>query len=462
MNKLEKVFTKFANKKIFILSKNHSITYQEMYLRALAFAENLQNKHKSLSGKIIFLNMERSHNYFIAILGLIFLGATIIPISDKINNLELNYLRKKYKPFLEIENFNVRKTKKKVRVPQNFLLKSKIIFFTSGTTGKPRGILHNISNLLLSAESFSTLANYKVGKKILHNWPHYYMAGFFNMFLCSLVKGCTIVLDDEIGKNNYLKYWSTLKKSKIDFAYLSPTMAQALIAYSTYEKNIRKNSITTSIISTGSFLYRSTFLKFKDIFGINLIKCYGITEVGGSITLEKRKNITNNSVGKISSGIKIKISKDREILVKANFMFEGYLENSRDFKKFSSDYFATGDLGEFKNGLLYINGRNKEIIKKGGEQVSLIRIEDTALGFDDVKDVIARGVPSEFWGETVELDVVFLPDNKKINQINRIEILKKYLQQNLSQLEMPAKIYSVESIPKTLIGKNYRQVFQLL
>jgi len=251
MNKLEKVFTKFANKKIFILSKNHSITYQEMYLCALAFVENLQNKHKSLSGKIIFLNMERSHNYFIAILSLIFLGATIIPISDKINNLELNYLRKKYKPFLEIENFNVRKTKKKVRVPQNFLLKSKIIFFTSGTTGKPRGILHNISNLLLSAESFSTLANYKAGKKILHNWPHYYMAGFFNMFLCSLVKGCTIVLDDEIGKNNYLKYWSTLKKSKIDFAYLSPTMAQALIAYSTYEKNIRKNSITTSIISTG-------------------------------------------------------------------------------------------------------------------------------------------------------------------------------------------------------------------
>ena len=104
----------------------------------------------------------------------------------------------------------------------------------------------------------------------------------------------------------------------------------------------------------------------------------------------------------------------------------------------------------------------KEIIKKGGEQVSLIRIEDTALNFDDVKDVIARGVTSEFWGETVELDVVFLPDNKKINQINRIEILKKYLQQNLSQLEMPAKIYSVESIPKTLIGKNYRQVFQLL
>ena len=59
----------------------------------------------------------------------------------------------------------------------------------------------------------------------------------------------------------------------------------------------------------------------------------------------------------------------------------------------------------------------EEIIKKGGEQVSLLKIEDAALGFQNVEDVIAKGVKSEFWGEEIELDVVFKKREKiKINK----------------------------------------------
>ena len=138
-------------------------------------------------------------------------------------------------------------------------------------------------------------------------------------------------------------------------------------------------------------------------------------------------------------------------------MFEGYLENHTNFRKFTKNYFNTGDLGEKKDGKIYITGRDKEIIKKGGEQISLLKIEDVALGFYEARDVIARGVSSEFWGEEVELDVIFSQGKNK--NIQQTENLKKYLLQKLPKIYIPKKINPVKFIPKTLIGKNYRKIF---
>ena len=142
-------------------------------------------------------------------------------------------------------------------------------------------------------------------------------------------------------------------------------------------------------------------------------------------------------------------------------MFSGYIESDSNFKKFTSKYFNSGDLGEYRKGKLLIVGRNKEIIKKGGEQVSLLKVEDVALGFRDVREVFAKGIPSEFWGEEIELFVVFDSNKKQIKTYNqqKIEYLRKHLLQKLMKLEMPKKITAVNYIPKTSIGKNYRRVY---
>ena len=459
MNSLDKIFTKFKNKKLFILSNKTFITYKEFHNNALSFASYLQKIHKVKPGKIIFLNMNRSTEYFTGILSLVFLGATIIPISNRISKFEIDYLRKKYDPYLEISSINTKTNYGKIALKSNYLSKAQIIFFTSGTTGKPKGILHRISNLLINANNFSILANYKASKVILHNWPHYYMAGFFNMFLCPLVSGSTIYFDEEININSYLKYWNEIKKKGIDIAYLSPTMAQSLISYSNYQRFNKKNLGPINIISTGSYLYSSTAKKFKELFGLDLVNCYGVTEIGGSISLEQKPFTRNKPLGKIHKGVKIKISNNKEILVKSDYMFEGYLENKINLKKFSSEYFNTGDLGEKKNGKIYIKGRNKEIIKKGGEQVSLLKVEDIALGYNETKEVIARGVSSEFWGEEIELDVIFNNNSSPSKIVHQKENLKKYLLQKLPKLYIPKKINSVKFIPKTSIGKNYRKIF---
>ena len=100
MNSLSKIFIKFRNKKLFIFNNKKFITYKEIHNNALNFASYLQKKHKMQPGKIVFLNMDRSTEYFTGILSLIFLGATIIPISNRISKFEIDYLRKKYDPYL--------------------------------------------------------------------------------------------------------------------------------------------------------------------------------------------------------------------------------------------------------------------------------------------------------------------------------------------------------------------------
>ncbi|MDC0472919.1 acyl--CoA ligase [Pelagibacteraceae bacterium] len=459
-----KYFKKNKNKKLFVTDNKNSITYAKFYNRSLILASYIFFKKGSLKNKRILVNMSRSYNYFIVISALIKHGATIIPVSNKLSLLEISYIKKKYKPFAEINNSILNKTNfsfnKKIN-NDNF---AKIIFFTSGTTGKPKGIQHKITKLFLSAIQFSKLSSYSKKDIVLHNWPHYYMAGFFNMFLCPIVSTSTIHFGEEIGVNTYLKYWKLLIKKKITKAYLSPTMAQALISYSSYNKLPKSKKINVNIFSTGAYLYDNIYKNFKNTFGINLNNCYGITEVGASIALSNENE--SNLVGNLSKGVFIKLSRKKEIMVKSKFFFEGYINSKGLLEKFNKKYFNTGDLGEKKGkAKYYIIGRNKEIIKKGGEQVSLLKIEDAALGFQNVEDVIAKGVRSEFWGEEIELDVVFKKQKKiKINKDgkqNRILLdqLTNYLSHKLSKIEMPKNITIVKSIPKTSIGKNYRQVF---
>ena len=455
MNSFEKLFQ--SNNPFFILPELKKVSYKKFYKKSKIFAGQYQKYLINKKNKIVFLKMERSLDFYVAFIGLSLLETTIVPISKKMSSKEILYLKKIYKPILEINSLSVNLNKvenESFEVKNNFLKNAKVIFFSSGTTGKPKGIRHNIFKLLESAKSFSKLASYKKKDIILHNWPHYYMAGFFNMFLCPLVSKACIYFDDEIGINSYLKYWQELKKNKITIAYLSPTMAKALINYSKYNILKSKNK-NIRIISTGSFLYPNILKEFYKIFKIKLINCYGVTEIGASIGLA-HKNI-HNLVGKISNGVSIKLSNKNEILVKSKFSFEGYISDKNTIKKFNSEYFNTHDLAKKYNHEYFIVGRNKEIIKKGGEQVSLLKIEDIALSFKGVSEVLAKGIKSEFWGEEVELHIMI--DRKIKEKKLFLSTLSIFLSQQLTKIEMPSKIVYVKSIKKTSIGKNYRQTF---
>ena len=132
------------------------------------------------------------------------------------------------------------------------------------------------------------------------------MTGIFNLFFVPLITSSKIILSDEFKIFLLRKLFTETNKFNVTKLYLSPTMCSMAI---NFRKDLLKNfkfKKNISIISTASILYPSTFLKFKKIFKKNILKCYGVTELGGSLTVDLKPNSKGDfSVGKFSKNTKV-------------------------------------------------------------------------------------------------------------------------------------------------------------
>jgi acyl-CoA synthetase (AMP-forming)/AMP-acid ligase II len=181
--------------------------------------------------------------------------------------------------------------------------------------------------------------------------------------------------------------------------------------------------------------------------------------LGGPLTIENIDDLLfeeeTNSIGKPIKEIKIKIVSNN-ILIKSPYLMKGYLTSSNKVKRprLFNNYYNTGDVGCFKDEILFFSGRSREIIKKGGEIVSLTLIENTTLKLDFIKETSAAGVKNILTGEDILLFVVFKKNNfisKKINALNT------FLNSELKSIEVPKKIIPVPEMIKTKSGKIIKE-----
>ena len=144
----------------------------------------------------------------------------------------------------------------------------------------------------------------------------------------------------------------------------------------------------SKIVSTGSYLYEEVNSIFEKNFKKKIRSCYGITELGGALSLSNYKGKLN-SVGNISKKIKFKILKNKLLLLNTKFMMYGFinLQNNKTRKIDPQKFINTGDLANIKNRELYLVGRKREIVKRGGEMISLKEIENITLKFKFVSNV---------------------------------------------------------------------------
>ena len=186
-----------------------------------------------------------------------------------------------------------------------------------------------------------------------------------------------------------------------------------------------------------------------------LLSCYGLTELGGPLTLQNWENTyVEGSVGYHSMDIKIKIlkkSQEKQILIKSPFMMSFFIdeEGKRIKPKLINGYFNTGDVGDYKKKELFIFGRRKDIIKKGAEIISLPYIENIFLKNSLIDEVSGISEFDETKGSKIYLFVKFKNSN---NFNNTLEKLKKDINKRLRRIEFPDRIIPVPSLPKTYNG----------
>ena len=385
-------------------------------------------------------------------------GIIACPVDPNISSLKYEKFLTELKPKFIIDNLNqivINTNKDHINFLSQYNLDGIfLMLFSSGTTGKPKGILHKSKSLIASAKSFSNLSELNRDSVVLHHFPMYYMAGIFNMFLCPMVSGSKIVIGNQFTKEHMLNFWEIPMKYRVNILTLTPTMAIALVKVYREDKKLHKyiRSIK-SAISTGSYLYNSIFEKFGEKFSLKLQTCYGITEAGGTITYKSKNNLSlSDSVGSYDTDTEFICNGTNEfpskVYVRTPYMFSGYFINGK-YEKFLSDkFFDTGDMGYIVKDQLYILGRIGDMIKKGGQFVSISAIENEFINISYIDELSIIPIEDEFWGSKILL--FYVPKIK----IDGIQVkLIKHAKNLLDTIEQPDEYIEVDVLPKTSVGK---------
>lgn len=442
-----------------ILNKNINISYDDFYKNSLNVLNNFK-KQKIKPGSKIIVKMDNSIEYLYVIFACLLGNYIVCPIDTEISKEKLSKIDKILNPAKKIKNKNHVKYSE-----NNFKVNIKekapyIIIFTSGTTGEPKGIQISNTAYIGSAISYSKLANYNNDSVILHFLPMYYNAGILNTFFACFFGGSKIVLTNKISALNILNFWENIRDQNISSIHLTPEIANGLTKIKIPE-DLKDQIKKIKIISTGSYLHQKIVDTFEKQYNVRILSCYGLTEIGGPLTIQNWENtFVEGSVGHHSKEVKIKIKKHDKrghIYIKSPYIMDCYVGDNRKKTKINLDngYFNTGDVGSYKQGELIIKGRRKDIIKKGAEIISMPYIENIFMKNKLVDEVCGISENDINKGSKIFVFVKF----KENNNIEK-SLLKliKEISNKLKRIEVPDKIIPVPSIPRTYNGKIKKNV----
>lgn len=335
-----------------------------------------------------------------------------------------------------------------------------IIQYTSGTTSKPKGACLCQRGVLNTANCYSELLHMEKGDTTCVPLPLFHCYGNVLTLLGGIMSGsCTVYMEMFSAK----KMLTLLEKEQCTVVMGVPTMYSALMELPEFDK--RRLKIVKGGVG-GSYCPATLAKKIEENFRMeHMVIGYGLSEAASLCTLSDiYEEETNrlNSVGKPLPGLEVTlydsvsgcISSDLEygeVIVRGFGVMQEYYKDPENTAKALDDqgWLHTGDIGTFnENGYLKISGRIKDIIIRGGENISPSEIEETILELDEIKDCQCVGVCDKIMGEEIAAFLIlhsdFVLDADKI---------REYVANHLAKYKVPRYIFQVEKFPLNASGK---------
>ncbi|AOJ12218.1 class I adenylate-forming enzyme family protein [Burkholderia vietnamiensis] len=455
-----KVFTAHSEKPLVYLDNGKTISYQAFLNNSIRLLNHLVDQGLRYGDSVV-INLENRVEYLELMLALCIGGVTAYPVDPGVSVGQLTKIKNLSRARLCITSYNQLAYALDDRVPdcanQGDMNFPYLVVFSSGTTGAPKGIVQSAANFYQAATSFASALALTEHDLTLHNWPMFYNAGLFNLFAAPLMSGGSIAIGKRFSAKHMDQFWRDVQQFKPTQAYLSPTMATSLARTFRFFKHDKDVLAGTKIVSTSSILYPSIKQEFRETFGVDMIACFGITELGGSFTVGHTVS-GPFSVGRLIDGVEVRVDdeQDGEVLVKSPYMALGYLNEDGTIAAFDREaFFRTGDLGRMDGDELFISGRKKDAIKKGGEFIQLTEIEDLVLGSNLCNECLAIGRADLFWGEVY--DLVFVANSPDTVTATK-DAISRLLNDALPYSQRPSEIKAVNEIPKTSSGKPIKRL----
>jgi acyl-CoA synthetase (AMP-forming)/AMP-acid ligase II len=329
---------------------------------------------------------------------------------------------------------------------------------TSGTTGHPKTVPLVDERIMITAQNIAQRLSLSERDCALSIMPLFHVHGILNVLLSSLSGGASVFYG---GRFDPMRFFDWLGEADATWYSAVPAMHDAVLARARLEGRRLTGKLRFVRSSSASLLAR-TRGALEDFFGVPVIESYGMTEVDQIASQQLPPAMGKpGSVGVsggteirivTASGIDAAVGEIGEVCVRGPNVFPGYEDDTEaNARAFVDGFFRTGDLGRIdEDRHLWLEGRIKEVINRGGEKISPLEIDLIMAAHPGVEEAGAFAVHHPTLGEEVALAVV--PREPRPSAAE----LRVFGSHRLAPFKLPARVWFVEALPRGPTGKLLR------
>ncbi|MEE9913801.1 MAG: AMP-binding protein [Deltaproteobacteria bacterium] len=330
------------------------------------------------------------------------------------------------------------------------------MIYTSGTTGTPKGVMLTHAGLAYSARMQQETTNLPQDLVSMAMLPlcHSFGVSMMNGSFLRL-KGKVVIL----RQFNLEQAFASIDKYKVQSVPIVPTMIVYMLLFPDYAK-YDISSVKYWVCGSAP-LSLDTWKQFKDKFGAEIGEGWGLTEAGANnATNIGQAVIKPGSIGRPMKGMDMRIfdnddkdvpqGQEGEIVLRGPMVMKGYWNMPEATAEvIRNGWLHTGDIGYVdQDGYFYITDRKKDIIIKGGENISPRVIEEILYAHPAVSEASVVGIKDKVYGEEIRAFVTL-----KTGQEATPEAILEYCRGKLKKFFVPKEVVILKAMPKTLVGK---------
>jgi acyl-CoA synthetase (AMP-forming)/AMP-acid ligase II len=331
------------------------------------------------------------------------------------------------------------------------------IIYTSGTTGRPRGVVLTHANHFFNTLNYTNAYQMEEGDVELALSPMFH-SSTLGRIVTYVFNGVTFITSHRFDPEKALKL---INKHRVTSITQSPTMYAALLDVSVGD--LCSTDSVKRIVSGAAPLFPAIRKRLTRMFPrAGIYDLYGLTEASPGVSILKPDDPPDKvlSVGKPMEHVSIKIVDDEgnevppgksgDIVCNGPNIMKGYYNDLPATQEVLRDgWLYTGDMGKMdRDGYLYLTGRKKELIVRGGENIYPAEVEAVLHQHPDIQEAVVIGIPDEYWGETVKALVVLQPGVTLTE-----EEVVAFCTPQLAPFKRPTSVAFLSSLPKNAAGK---------
>ncbi len=476
------------------------LTFGEMYPAVVKLANAMQTLGVERGNKVAIMSVN-SADFVLSYYACAMLGVTFVPLNNRAKDEELTHminvsnctaifvsdryidLVERIRPTLtETKHFIALETARDGYLSYDKIVAqasdeeiwtevddhdATILIFTSGTTALPKGVMLTYLDMTAYVTNQAP-ADPDLHEKVLVSVPFFHVAGATTMML-AIWSGRTLVILPAFSPEEWLR---AVHEEGVTHAFVVPTMLKRIMEVDGFDKY---DVDTLKSITYGAApMPYEVVRKACDVFspkGVGLINAYGQTESTATLTFlgpedhdlstdTALKESRLRSVGKPMPDVEIGIMDERnkilapgeegEICVRSNRVMKGYYNQADATSTAIIDgWLHTGDVGKVdEGGYLFITGRKKDLIIRGGENISPGEIENVLEEHPKIDEAAVIGVPDVEWGEVVKAVVVLRP-----GETFSVDEMVSYSKSRLASFKAPQYLAVVSELPRNPMGK---------